>query len=379
MLKSITICDFQNHVKRTIDFDERIMTITGPSDAGKSASLRALRWLMTNQPGGDGFIREGARDAVVEIDIDDHKVKRSRGKSGNLYFLDGSEFKAFGNTTPDDIQSVLNVGTVNFQGQHDPVFWFAETAGEVSRQLNAVVDLSIIDESLTHISGQLDGYRAISKVTKNRLDKAKEKKAELEWVLQADLDYKEIEKLADQIEQDTTYTARLRGLVRSIDTNIDQRDNAIQRVSDIQAVGVLGNQLRKSIASNQSLNDVISAIELSNKALDRGCLDMTQLEELKIELDDLFKQRFELSRIINRGDVAESKTKIEFPDLCSGQTLVDEFNLRKKRRQDLAQLEKKLAATYADYEKFRKEKEQADFVLESETEGLCPICGGELK
>ena len=93
MFKRITIKNFQAHKKLELSFDPHVTTIVGPSDVGKSAVIRAIAWLATNRPSGTEFIRDGAKTAIVELEIDGHTIRRERSKSLNLYVLDGQEFK----------------------------------------------------------------------------------------------------------------------------------------------------------------------------------------------------------------------------------------------------------------------------------------------
>ena len=44
--------------------------IIGESKQGKSASLRAIRWVAENKPAGKGLIRAGATEAYVEITLE---------------------------------------------------------------------------------------------------------------------------------------------------------------------------------------------------------------------------------------------------------------------------------------------------------------------
>ena len=87
----------------------------------------------------------------MTLTLGGREIQRQRSASNNSYGMDGVEFKAFGNDVPEDIARVLNVSELNFQGQHDAPLWFTESAGEVSRRLNYIVDLSQIDSTLSAI------------------------------------------------------------------------------------------------------------------------------------------------------------------------------------------------------------------------------------
>lgn len=55
-IKSIEIENFQSHKYSKLDFSERLNVIVGPSDNGKSAIIRALKWVLFNEPKGTDFI-----------------------------------------------------------------------------------------------------------------------------------------------------------------------------------------------------------------------------------------------------------------------------------------------------------------------------------
>ena len=140
MIKKLRIKNFQKHKSIDIEFDDHITSIVGPSDSGKSALIRALKWVITNKPNGMEFIREGSKKCSVRIETDNHKITRSRGTE-NTYHLDKEVFHAFGNNVPKEIIDSLRMDEINFQGQHVSPCWLNESAGQVSRNLNQIVNL----------------------------------------------------------------------------------------------------------------------------------------------------------------------------------------------------------------------------------------------
>lgn len=184
MLETLAIQNFQTHGKTRITFDPGITCIVGPSDVGKSAVLRALRWVCTNEPGGDAFISHGAKGATVRLAVDGQTITRRRSPGGtvNEYHLNDQEFKAFGRGIPEPIQALLSLGPVCWQGQHDAPYWFADTAGEVSRQLNSIVNLGIIDDVLGKVAAARNRARTRLDVAEENLDTAKRDHTALGWV-----------------------------------------------------------------------------------------------------------------------------------------------------------------------------------------------------
>ena len=193
MIEELRIQDFQAHKKRRIIFDDGVTTIVGPSDVGKSAIIRALAWVSSNSIMGAAFIREGAKQATVELKVDGQKITRVRGKSTNTYQLDDEDFKAFGNGVPASISELMQLDSVNFQGQHDSPFWFAETAGEVSRQLNRVINLEIIDDALAHAGQVYRNARSTFDMVAKRRGDAKAALSELDFVPQMESGLRSLE------------------------------------------------------------------------------------------------------------------------------------------------------------------------------------------
>ena len=61
-ITKIRLENFQDHTDTVIELEPGINLITGSSDAGKSAALRALNFVLHNQPRGDAFIQLGANE-----------------------------------------------------------------------------------------------------------------------------------------------------------------------------------------------------------------------------------------------------------------------------------------------------------------------------
>lgn len=176
----LSLTNFQAHKSLVVDFSPTITTIVGATDKGKSAILRALRWVCLNDFAGDDFVHHDTKKAEVVLEVrhqkEAHQIKRVRGTSGtpNTYALNGDEFKSFRSGVPDGVQEILCLNPVNFQAQHDSPFWFNETPGEVSRQLNAVIDLSIIDKALYHMGSETRRAQERKTLAEERLTALKE-------------------------------------------------------------------------------------------------------------------------------------------------------------------------------------------------------------
>ena len=54
-IQEVTIEGYQSHTNSTFCLSPGLTVITGPSDAGKTAIIRALLWFACNAPTGEAF------------------------------------------------------------------------------------------------------------------------------------------------------------------------------------------------------------------------------------------------------------------------------------------------------------------------------------
>lgn len=218
MIERLLIQNFQAHDKLKIDFDPGITSIVGPSDAGKSAILRALRWAATNQPGGGAFVRQGTPGATVRLMVDGHTITRRRNATGdvNEYALDGQTYRAFGRGVPEPIERLLNIGDVCWQGQHDAPYWFANTAGEVSRQLNAIVNLGIIDDTMANVARAVHRARTKLDIAEEELTNAKTAYGDTAWVPEFEAALSAVEEIENKADETAERAALLAEVVGAI-------------------------------------------------------------------------------------------------------------------------------------------------------------------
>ncbi|MCG8514525.1 MAG: AAA family ATPase [Halanaerobiales bacterium] len=111
ILKKITIENFQCHPKTVIKpSPEGLTVITGPTDHGKSAIVRAIKWLLYNRPLGNDFIRHGQNECKVVFEYEDGTtVTRRRTASLNQYYINNQLYEGFGNDIPLEVQQATGV------------------------------------------------------------------------------------------------------------------------------------------------------------------------------------------------------------------------------------------------------------------------------
>jgi len=151
MIKSLHLSNFQSHKDSALEFDPGVNVIVGASDSGKTAIIRALRWLIWNRPSGEEFISNWGGIAEIILDTGEEYITRIKGEGDNAYFLDEQEFVAFKTEIPEEIQQVLNINEINLQSQLDAPFLLSDSPGEVAKHFNKIAHLDQIDSGLKNV------------------------------------------------------------------------------------------------------------------------------------------------------------------------------------------------------------------------------------
>lgn len=307
MLTQLRLFNFQIHHKLTVDLDPFVTCITGRTDAGKSSVIRALRWVLLNQPNGSEHIRHGESKCSVTLTMDDgHKLVRKRSENENTYLLDGEEYKAFGQGVPDDIAKLANVDDVNFQRQLDSPFWFLETPGQVSRELNQIVNLGVIDDALSAIATEVRKSRSTVELTEERLTAARREKEQLAYVHEMNESLLVLEAIESDLAENVQKRIFLTGTLESVESVALLRD----RSSAARSEGVELCSRWQSLLSEQArafdLRNLLSECERYYTIRSSETPDLSELEQMQQEHDNQRGQVARLRRLIEQAEEQES-------------------------------------------------------------------------
>ncbi|TCP53697.1 exonuclease SbcC [Tumebacillus sp. BK434] len=181
-IRNLRIENFQSHELTEMAFDDGLNVIVGASDNGKSAVIRALRWLLYNEPRGSDFMRVGATQCRVMIELaDGSRVTRERTPSKNRYIVmqaSGEEqiYEGFGNTVPKEVSDLTGVRKValdednetplHLGTQLEPPFLLSEPGSIKAKAIGRLNGVHIIDAAsrdtnrdLTRANADERGFR----------------------------------------------------------------------------------------------------------------------------------------------------------------------------------------------------------------------------
>uniref|UniRef100_A0A6M3IWJ4 Putative ATPase domain containing protein n=1 Tax=viral metagenome TaxID=1070528 RepID=A0A6M3IWJ4_9ZZZZ len=316
MIDSLHIKNFQAHSDLKLEFDPHVTTIVGRSDVGKSAIIRALRWVVTNQPSGLAYIKHGTKEAQAILTVDGKRIVRERSKTKNSYDCESTQYNAIGTDIPDKVSNLLKIGDVNFQQQHDAPFWFSETAGEVSRQLNRLVDLEIIDASMGNAARTLAECRAAANESETRLIEAKSDRKRLRFVPRLCADYDAIRTLEIEMGQTTQKCVRLNGLVVDAESSNQRVKNSTRAILGASRALVGGDELVNLAEKVSRLRILTERVADLSKTATIHVPNISGLESLSAEVFTVRKQHEKLTIAVKdferkRKEIWDIKSQLE--------------------------------------------------------------------
>lgn len=344
MIERIKLNNFQSHENSELVFSPGVNVIIGQSDSGKTAIIRALRWLVWNRPLGDAYISHWADKCSVEIEVDKHTIKRIKErKNSNAYYLDGKLFSAIGGDVPDEIIRLLNLDEINLQQQLDRPFLLDSSPGEVAQHFNKIAHLDIIDTSIRKV---------------------------LQWTrkLQQDLASKEseIEHLEDELHKFHSLPL-LEEKVDALELKQTQVQASKDEVKRLDEIVKELNRLETEIASYAK----VVAVE---KKIDAILLNIADKNKIEENITGLRKTSIKIREIENQ---INNLTK-----LTAAETKVDNLlelftkqNKTKEAKENLISLINNIIRIDTLIHSQQQQLLQKQEIFNEKMPDICPLCG----
>jgi exonuclease SbcC len=328
-IKTITIHDFQSHEETRMELHPGVNILSGQSDSGKTAVLRALDWALNNRPQGDEYRREGSKTTTVEVEfVDGTTVQRQKDRTvSNSYYLKtpdpdkvtgmgvvAQEYKAFGVSVPPDVLRAVSMSPINWQRQLDAPFLLSETAGEVARKLNKIVRLDVIDMALSRIATLVRDNSADSRAVAGNVESLTASEEGFAYLdkMEAAVEAAEIlhaRKLA--LETDAQRLDSLMNTVRLTRGDLVAADKDLEGVDLFDEIERLTKERDCLKVREEDLTQIGREAKRHREAM-RGVKDADECEEAVSEVESLIKQQEEHERAAHRlGNILSEIHKAE--------------------------------------------------------------------
>ena len=174
-VKSIDIVNFQSHENTHIDFNDGLNIIIGESNNGKTSILRAMDWVIDNQPLGTDFIMTGKNYCKVRITYDnDTFIERYRTLKDTGYYRVGvinngqetyQEYKGFTNNVPVEVMNVHQMPKISITksiethlnkiSQLERPFLITENTNEKAAAIGRITGTNIVDVAIKNVGSDI--------------------------------------------------------------------------------------------------------------------------------------------------------------------------------------------------------------------------------
>ena len=335
MIHSLKISNFQSHEKTSLDFSSGVNIIVGSSDSGKTAIIRAIRWLSRNRPSGDSIRSSWGGDTQVLLETEAAIVRRFKGKEDRYELkLQGGRdtvFKAFHTNVPQEITALLNLNEINLQHQFDSSFLISNTPGEVAQHFNKVARLDKIDTGLQNVQRAIRELEQTTKFKTVELQKHEEQlkefdhlekfEAEVEVLEELDKQYTnaiqrevKLKKLIDQVKEtereilEYTPLLSLEGQVTELLSLIEKRDTLEEQKVDLLV------DIRDILDHEEELEEKTAVLSLQPD-VDSLLLLYTNVKTLNTQRLSVFKLLSQVNSItttLNNNNALQVRLQAQF-------------------------------------------------------------------
>lgn len=184
-VKCVDIENFQSHENTHIDFNAGLNVIVGESNNGKTSILRAMDWVVDNQPLGTDFIMTGKNYCKVRITYDnDTFIERYRTLKDTGYYRVGviqngqetyQEYKGFTNNVPVEVMNIHQMPKIsitksiethlNKMSQLERPFLITDNTNEKAAAIGKITGTDIIDTAIKNASSDIASDKKSIKAT----------------------------------------------------------------------------------------------------------------------------------------------------------------------------------------------------------------------
>ena len=301
MLESLTLKGFQKHKCLKIEFDPRITTLVGRTGTGKSGAFRGLKQICLNHLRTTRHITWGLDKCTLILRVDNRKIGKIRTESRNLYRIEGNPqpYRAFGVGVPEDISSILRVSEESFQSQISIPFWLAESGPQVAKNLNSIVSLEVIDETLSALATEARKARHTVQVNTSRLLQVEKEYSKLQYVPSLHQELGALEKKEKSLQEKKLSIARLRGILATLTSTRSLAKDSQKRLLETRKVYLLCERARAIQEKREALEKLLKELEISSRKRILKLPDFSYLEKKRKTLETLKLQKNSLSSLVS--------------------------------------------------------------------------------
>jgi len=381
-IKSVKIENFANHKDTFVTLEPGTNIITGTSDSGKTAFVRALMFVLDNMSSGTSYVNKltKAKFAKVTVEFTDGRViSRSKGDSVNKVEFKHPEdenftvYSNFSTKYPEAVNTfLLNLPkdeenkALYYAKQSKKLFLIDQTSQSMPKTLSQLLNIGDLEEVGKILGSEVNAIEKSFKLKSKDYDQLKteidEKYADLETDLVHKTSLEQLLESCTLIEEDCNQISgyinklkRLKDSNREISNTISECEKIVNSVSD---------HLDELETLEDKFKNLSSYIKIVNKYNNNKATLEAEISKAKAICDENFVQSIsDIESLKNK--LNDLKKFINF--FLDQQTLIDD------KKNEITKLIKKIDADKQEYERIKTILIDEKIVCEA-----CNKFGGEL-
>lgn len=348
LIKTLDLRNFQAHKKLSLKFSRYLTVIKGTSGVGKSAILRSLFQLIDESIPWNVCHTWDTDDTAIKlvgsVNGKECTIERVHSSKKNRVIIDDKTYDYVGKDTPAMLTSKLNIKEQNIQKQKNHWFLIDMKPSQLSRELNSVSGLNIIDASIHEIASRVRNAQTELRLLTSQASLLDKEVNALYYVEQADVDLQDLEAAERKVLALEKRRFILEEKDRQLSKYLEQKKNALPKniERDLEALKAAYARFRKAENTHGHCID---------------CRDMQK--QFDIMLEDAKAVHKELS------DAFES-IPVSFHKYKANEQLFNELSGIAEQMETLSNEKKSNEKALALVEKIKSEIK------------ICPVCGGFL-
>lgn len=413
-ITKVVLHNFRSHDDTEVDFTD-FTTITGPTDAGKSAIIKGIVWALYNEPSGDRMIQWNKKEGFAEVHFDDGSfIRRSREGSTNFYRLTDpsgkvAELESFGMGTVKMVEEFHGMPKVDLFGylqsmnvcsQFEAPFFLSESPRKRASMIGHIAGTDIIDKAYDNTNLDARRKKVQAKDLKEAMKEKVEKVKPLHNALQAEAalpDLKKNAKLVENAEKDVALIGERQSQLKELRKESDELKElldfeakagelnekasgltrCLQRLDQLMSVKEkLDNEIAErthlqetsAIAEIKDLDAVLSRMSDTMERIKR----LTAIIELRGLLQEQREQAHQCADMVAFGNRVEETLKELSKGEAASRNLSSILTVKERRSDEANRMKRGLKIIEGLKGEHRKRQQVYEKALKDN--GMCPLC-----
>lgn len=337
-IKRIKLVNFQSHKNSEILLDQGLTVILGPTDQGKSAIIRALKWVLYNEPRGTDFITVGCKYCAVTIEMSDGTVIiRERDGNKNRYILKKHDqeqiFEGFGNSVPHEITMAHGIpkiyidrdstSAVNLAEQLEAPFLVSESGSNRAKALGQLIGVHIIDAAQRNTIKDLMEAEQRKRLINNEIQDLKEELKKYQDLHELENIMTALKAILEEIKQKRTLLIKFSEIKQRLEPTV-QGINEVSLILKSTEHAADAEIIYRGIVNNSSRIKTLTVLHDRLRETERQIILM---ERFLKKTEDIFKTQ----DILN--NIEELKEKVQRYDQILKKLILLDEQIRDHSRQ----------------------------------------------